>query len=257
MSRGGERDGGRMTTPPVSDTAAPGKAARPRPSASLVLLRPAPGDGARAGALQVLMGRRPNTAHFMPGVHVFPGGGLEPGDTTDADAMLGEAPAPPQLTRALTRPEEALPLLWAALRETWEETGVLIGRAPPEAPVPEPPAGLSARAAYERAGLVPTGTAHYIARAITPAASPIRFDTRFFLAFAKTAHGTPRASGELPTVEWMTVEAALTSETVRGVSKFVLREALALAADPTRLTDSDRPVHCFTYVDGELVITDE
>ncbi|MBP5856910.1 NUDIX hydrolase [Marivibrio halodurans] len=252
-----------MKAPPVPGTPPAEKAVIPRPSASLVLLRANPaqdgtGDaGAPDAALHVLMGRRPEGARFMPGVHVFPGGGLESQDTADAAAMLGTAPAPPQLTRTLARPEEASPLLWAALRETWEETGVLIGQGPLKAPVSEDPASVSARIAYERAGLSPAGTAHYIARAITPAASPIRFDTRFFLAFAEAVHGTPRASGELPTVEWMTVEAALASETVRGVSKFVLHEALALAAEPTRLADPDRPVRCFTYVDGELVITAE
>lgn len=248
-----------MTNPPVPGADAPSRAVAPRPAASMVLLRGLEGaaDSADPTALQVLMGRRSETARFMPGVYVFPGGALDAADAEEAPRILGPDAAPAQLLR--TCPAAAAPgLLWAALRETWEETGVLIGAGTPSPrAVPDVPARTPALDAYAAAGLAPAGRAHYIARAITPALSPIRFDTRFFLAFAEDAHGTPRASGELPAVEWVAVETALAAEKVRGVSKFVLREALTLAAARARLADPDRPVPCFTYEGERRVVTPE
>ena len=104
---------------------------RPRDAASLILLR---GAGRE---LEVLAGRRPLHVKFMPGVYVFPGGAI---DTPDGIAWSVETGAE-TLGPRLARPARA------ALRETWEEAGVLIGRPGgwPSAP--------AARAPIERAYL--------------------------------------------------------------------------------------------------------
>lgn len=236
-----------MIDQPVPGGVAPDEPVLPRPAASLVLLRGA------GGSMEVLMGRRPETARFMPGIYVFPGGAVDPGDAVHGAALIGRDAAPAHLLRT-TAPEEAVALVWSALRETWEETGLLIGaRGEAEAP-PDCPAG----AAYAAAGLRPgRETLHYIARAITPPISPIRFDTRFFLADAARAHGTAAASGELPEVSWVSVRQALASPKVRGVSKFVLGRALELAADPALLAAEDRPVPRYTYEGEDRVVTQE
>src|SRR5260370_26023614 len=89
--------------------------ARPRDAASLILLR----DG-KTG-LEVLIGRRGTGARFMPGRYVFPGGRVT---TADARPWAGE----PGGDGAPT----FLALKHAALRETFEETGLVVGeRAAP------------------------------------------------------------------------------------------------------------------------------
>ena len=85
---------------------------RPRDAASLILLR-GEGDG-----LEVLVGRRSARAKFMPGVYVFPGGGIEAPDRLPWSVEAGAESLAPRLRRGAR----------AALRETWEEVGVLVGR---------------------------------------------------------------------------------------------------------------------------------
>ena len=85
---------------------------RPRDSASLILLR---GEGSD---LELLAGRRPGHVKFMPGVWVFPGGAIDPEDKKPWRVETGGAHLPPRLARSAR----------AALRETWEEVGVLVGR---------------------------------------------------------------------------------------------------------------------------------
>ena len=103
---------------------------RPRDAASLILLR---GNGHN---LEVLAGRRPMHVKFMPGVHVFPGGAIDPPDRVAWGVEAGSNELGPRLACSAR----------AALRETWEEVGVLVGR----------PAGARARerrrAAVSRGG---------------------------------------------------------------------------------------------------------
>ncbi|MCR9218601.1 MAG: hypothetical protein NXI21_00070 [Alphaproteobacteria bacterium] len=245
-----------MVDQPVPGANAPDVPVAPRPAASLLLVR----EADRGATLEVLMGRRPDNARFMPGIYVFPGGALDREDAGRASGLLPADAAPPHLLRTAAA-DEAGGLIWTALRETWEETGLLIG-APADdggapTPAPDAPACLAADA-YRAASLRPAdGGLHYVARAITPPISPIRFDTRFFLVDAAAAHGEPAATGELPEVLWMPVADALASPKVRGVSKFVLRHVLELLAAPQRLSDADRAVPRFTYEGEERVVTME
>src|SRR5882724_13110284 len=85
---------------------------RPRDAASLILLR---GEGHN---LELLAGRRPGHVKFMPGVYVFPGGAIDPEDRRKWRVAAGGEHLPPRLLRCAR----------AALRETWEEVGVLVGR---------------------------------------------------------------------------------------------------------------------------------
>ena len=85
---------------------------RPRDAASLILLR---GEGR---ALEVLAGRRPLNVKFMPGVYVFPGGAIYPPDRIAWSVEAGTETLGPKLARSAR----------AAMRETWEEASVLIGR---------------------------------------------------------------------------------------------------------------------------------
>jgi 8-oxo-dGTP pyrophosphatase MutT (NUDIX family) len=179
-------------------------ALRPRDAATLVLI-----DRAQ-GPPRLLMGRRKASLAFMPGLYVFPGGRVDPWDpsmphlgslSVAAIARLGR--------RARISPKRMRALALAAIRETAEETGVLVGQREDPGSVPE------AWAPFARHGVTPDLSALVFAvRAITPPGRPRRFDTRFFLAEASAIGGRIPASEfaetDLEAVEWLTVEEART-----------------------------------------------
>jgi 8-oxo-dGTP pyrophosphatase MutT (NUDIX family) len=186
------------------------RVARPRDAASLILLR---GEGK---TLEVLARRRPLHVRFMPGVYVFPGGAIDPPDRMAWAIEGGTATLGPRLAHSAR----------AAIRETWEEAGVLLGR----------PAGrLSGRVArtpieqaYHERGLVPAmDLLAYVGRAITPSHSPRRFNTRFFLADGGHVFGEPAATEELEDVRWHPIGHERL-ESFRDVTRFMLARALAL-----------------------------
>lgn len=180
----------------------------PRNAASLILLRQT-----RKGP-EVLMGRRPARSRFAPDVFVFPGGAVDAADraarplTPLAEACARRTGASPALAQALAM---------AALRETEEETGVVLR--------PD----LSAL--------------RLLARAITPVQSPVRFHARFFVADAENATGEHAESAELSDLAYRPLDEALRLP-LFDVTEITLK---ALAADPHpapfRLTyRNDRPI---------------
>jgi 8-oxo-dGTP pyrophosphatase MutT (NUDIX family) len=205
----------------------------PTEAASLVILR-GPVD-----APDVLLGRRRDTARFMPGYFVYPGGAVDAPDIALADSGWPGSR-----------------FHCAAIRETWEEAGVSLAK----------PGTLPSHlididpcfTALNEMGLRPAHEAlQYIARAITPSSSPIRFDTRFFLAGTEDLHGTATAIGELPEVAWTPVVSALSSTKLSGVTKFALGEALSLWQRGEGLIEPTRPVRVYTYEQGARLIRRE
>ena len=183
---------------------------RPRDAASLILLR---GEGS---TLEVLAGRRPLNVKFMPGVYVFPGGAIDPPDRIAWSVETGTEALGPKLMRSAR----------AALRETWEESGVLIGRAA-VLPTAAPARTLIEQAYLERGLVAAVDLLTYVGRAITPSHSFRRFNTRFFLGDGNDVHGEPVASEELEDVGWHPVgHEAFAS--FRDVTRFMLTRAIAL-----------------------------
>jgi len=183
---------------------------RPRDAASLILLR---GEGR---TLEVLAGRRPLDVKFMPGVYVFPGGAIDPPDRIAWSIESRTEALGAKLARSAR----------AALRETWEEAGILVGRAggaPPHEPAVRP-----IEQAYLGRGLVAAmDVLTYVGRAITPSHSFRRFNTRFFLCEGTNVFGEPAASDELEDVGWHPIGGeALAS--FRDVTRFMLARAIAL-----------------------------
>jgi len=198
----------------------------PRDAATLMLID-------RSGPKPtILLGRRHAGHKFMPGKFVFPGGRIEPLDRQmtsvselhpDALGKLMERVAQPSVEFA-----RAFPL--AAVRETAEETGLLLGvkRDQP----PRVPGEIWAE--FAKASVHPDlGKIHFIARAITPPRRPRRFDTRFFTAdasaIAHTIEGVVGPDSELVELIWVPIEEAtqLDMPTITGV---VLEELLARVA---------------------------
>jgi 8-oxo-dGTP pyrophosphatase MutT (NUDIX family) len=187
------------------------KAVRPRDAASLILLR------GRGRDLEVLAGRRPLAARFMPGVYVFPGGQIDAEDRAAWSIETASEVLSPRLLRAAR----------AALRESWEEAGVLIGRqtgAPAEGAAHSRPI----ERAYRERGLVAAmDLLTYVGRAITPSHSRRRFNTRFFLAEGEHVLGEPAVSEELEDVAWHPIGRGPLAS-FRDVTRFMLSEALKL-----------------------------
>lgn len=93
--------------------------ATPLEAATVLLLRDVPaGDGTGATSLQVLMTRRSPRASFAPGAYVFPGGGIEPQDALSHG----------QADRRPTQTDLCVTQSIAAIRESFEELGVLLAR---------------------------------------------------------------------------------------------------------------------------------
>jgi 8-oxo-dGTP pyrophosphatase MutT (NUDIX family) len=205
-----------------------------RDAATVILLRRTP-DGPR-----VLMGQRGVGAAFMPDKFVFPGGAVDPDDL----ALGGDAPLDPETARRLavdTAPEIARALPLAAVRELWEETGLVLGRRDPAAAARAVPAAWRG---FFAAGFVPhTAALRLVFRAITPPGRPRRFDARFFVAEASeiaTGDDFAGAGDELRHLQWLDLPTARALP-LPFITEVVLAEVAASVADPA----GSRPVPFF------------
>jgi 8-oxo-dGTP pyrophosphatase MutT (NUDIX family) len=203
----------------------------PLPAATLVLLRDRPTGGA-----EVLLIQRHPGSKFAGGDFVFPGGKIEiddmPGDASAWCAGL----APDEATRTLgnaASPREALGFWVGAIREAFEEVGVLLAYGPGGTFVDVTRHG-ERLGAYRRECLrdgsafwlmlrqerltLATDRLVYFAHWITPEENPIRFDTRFFVAEAPPAQEASADEQEIVGVRWLTVAEAFDSLHRREIS---------------------------------------
>lgn len=200
---------------------------RPKDAATLILVD-------RSGrAPKVLLGKRHHGHKFMPGKFVFPGGRVDPVDRRMPFARPLDPHAEAQLMKRLQRASaaKARAFALAAIRETFEETGLLLGvRGEVAVPVPRGP-----WSAFAQAGFLPDlGTLHFIGRAITPPGRPRRFDTRFFTmdatAIAHRIEGMTGPDAELVELVWMTLAEAKQLD-MAAVTGVMLEELDARIAD--------------------------
>lgn len=185
---------------------------------------------------RVLMGQRNTNLVFMPGKFVFPGGRVERGDSfLEVDDELSTQ----DMTRLLYKMEglsgahaaalrqnkynRARALALAAIRETYEETGIIIGTAAARAMhiKTQPKVWES----YLQHNVKPKLSAlRFVARAITPPNRPRRYDTRFFCTYsAEIAKVESFKCGELTTLKWLSFEEAKAQELPR-ITKAVLED---------------------------------
>ena len=190
------------------------KPAEPRDAASLIMLKGSPNDP------EVLVGRRPKEARFMPSVWVFPGGAVEEADFQLQTPHGLREDVLARLTRT-TAPELAHALAWTALREMREETGLLLGKVGDDNSATE----SEAHEAYQKAGLVPNLTAlDYLMRACTPEYQPIRFNTRFFVADGSLTSSDIWQTSELEEIRWVQLN-ELPDMKIAGITGIVIKEA--------------------------------
>ena len=178
----------------------------------------------------VLMGQRGATAAFMPNKFVFPGGAVD-----DADASVPLArPLPGLCAQRLTEesPRDlAHALAAAAIRELWEETGLMLGR-PGDWPSPAVPTDWTG---FADRGLLPSAEAlQFVFRAITPPGRPRRFDARFFLVDADAIAGDlddfSAACDELSHLQWVPL-ARVRDFDLPFITEVVLAEIAARVED--------------------------
>lgn len=201
--------------------------APPRDAATVMVLRSAPGTVASSATgrdissatgrdIQVLMLRRTAAMKFAPGAYVFPGGTV---DLADYAAGVGwHGPPPEEFGERLgASAEVARALVCAAVRETFEESGVLLAGLPGGGPLAAP-SGPSWEA--DRTGMV-AGTLTLAellsrrglvvradllvpwARWITPEGEPRRFDARFFAAALPDGQEVTGHEAEADHVVWL------------------------------------------------------
>jgi 8-oxo-dGTP pyrophosphatase MutT (NUDIX family) len=161
----------------------------------------------------------------MPGKFVYPGGRVDPSDRL----MPVGAPLDPRAETKLmlhTRRPSALKargLALAAIRETFEETGLMLGTR--RADAPSAPTG--AWSAFAEANIHPDlSTVHFIARAITPPRRARRYDTRFFTADASAiAHkieGKVSPEAELVELVWLPLDGIKEKIELLAITEIVL-----------------------------------
>ncbi len=178
----------------------------------------------------ILMGQRGAKAVFMPNKFVFPGGAVDAGDadvplattlTETCTSRLSED-ADPSLAHALSA---------AAIRELWEETGLVLGQPGTWDGTP-PPDWESFAATGHRPHAAPL---QFVFRALTPPGRPRRFDARFFLvdasAVATDLDDFSAASDELSHLQWVRLSEARAFD-MPFITEVVLAEIQARAADP-------------------------
>ena len=184
---------------------------KPKDSASLIVLKN------NTGKLQVLMGRRGRKAVFS-NVYVFAGGKVEatdslPNPASELKNTLSE--------RISTSPQKSTSFAMAAVRETFEETGLFLG-APGDIGETHNESWNQLRAL----GLAPNlAKLEYVGHAITPASKAFRFNARFFYAWESDMTGELGGSGELADLAFLDIEKALELPLV-DVTQFMLEEIM-------------------------------
>ena len=230
----------------VTSTSTPDKAItplRPRDAATLILV------DRTAGQPRVLLGRRRPDMKFMPGKYVFPGGRVDKADRTVPSATeLADHEATKLMVdmKGGASAAKARALALAAVRETYEEAGIIIGSS---SDGHRQPSDESWRRFFDQ-GFAPTlAPLTFFARAITPPGRPRRFDTRFFCAEATaiTFRGTP-PEDELSDLVWMAIEEARSLD-LPPITRVILEDlGDRMRAGP--LGRSDAPVPYYFHKNG-------
>ena len=203
-----------------------GQPIRPRDAATLILL------DRKGDEILVLMGRRHAGHAFMPGKFVFPGGRTDPADSRIAVATPLYPEEETKLTASVGRisPSRARAIALSAIRETYEEAGLLIGRKAAFATDKRDWQG------FVEHGVQPSlAPLRFIARAITPPNRVRRFDTRFFSAWrsdvaVELPGGGP--TNELEELVWLPLAKAREAD-IPDITRMILDELeKRLARDP-------------------------
>ena len=200
------------------------RAVRPKNAATVMIIR------RDAPKPRVLMGKRHGGHSFMPDRWVFPGGRIDRADyrAPFATDLRGDVAA---TFNAHLPTGRGRALALAAVRETWEEAGLLLAKTAPSRPAAGP-----WKTFVEQGALADLEALDVVARAITPPMVGKRFDTWFLMAEAERLVSLERQAdcGELEEIAWVEFDEALALP-LPAVTRTMIQEAVA------RLEDSSRP----------------
>jgi len=204
----------------------------PRPSSTVVLVR----DG---DPWELLMVQRPGGADFAPGAFVFPGGTVHRDDESYSDALRA-----------------------AAIRELFEEAGILLARGAVEADCARVreliAGGKSFAGALKSAGLAPDfDSLALFARWVTPAQLTRRYDARFYLARLPPSQSVQPQEGEIVDWLWVSPARALAEPEITLVyATQAVLESIASAPDVQALFDRARRMKEVSVVEPRMVQTE-
>lgn len=221
------------------------KTVRPKDAATLILIDRSSREP------KVLLGKRHERHTFMPGKFVFPGGGVDPSDKRMPVARPLDRHAEVRLMQRFHKasPARARALALAAIRETCEETGLLLGTRAQAAKIPD-----GAWSVFARNNILPDlGAIHFVGRAITPPGRPRRFDARFFTmdasAIAHRIEGVTGPDAELIELVWIPLKDA------KQIDMSVVTSVMLEELD-TRIADGlshDLPVPFYRMVRRNII----
>ncbi len=216
---------------------------RPKDAAALILVKK------ERGTIRVLMGERNSRHAFLPGRFVFPGGRIDAADQR-LQIATDFRPEVAAKVAAGTGSARARGLGFTAIRETFEEAGLLVGTVEAKNIRTKSEAWqrfLSHQVAPRLEAL------DFVARAITPPGRPRRFDARFFMVGAdEIAHHlhSSEVSGELINTSWLTLAEARAAAII-PITRYILAEVEARIMDGP---DPARPAPFFMLRRGKPVI---
>jgi 8-oxo-dGTP pyrophosphatase MutT (NUDIX family) len=219
-----------------------GLSVKPRDAATLILID-------SSGKMpRVLLGKRHHGHKFMPGKYVFPGGRLDAADRAIKPADELREACTRRLGQHVVKWNESRgrALALTSIRETAEETGLLIGKTDE--------AGVASKSEawtpFVTKKIRPSLSAlTFVARAITPPKRPRRFDTRFFLADRQSIGaeigGIVGPETELVSLDWLTFEEALEVE-LPNITKVVIKDI----AERLKTGEVSRPAPFYYFRNG-------
>ncbi|MDP1874008.1 NUDIX hydrolase [Phenylobacterium sp.] len=199
------------------------RAVKPRDAATIILVRR---DAAKP---RVLMGKRNSGHDFMPNLWVFPGGRIDRADFRAPYATDLRPEVAAKFDRHI-KPGRGRALAMAAIRETFEEAGLLLAKKTPSRPGVGPWREFLAQGA-----MADLEAMEIIARAVTPPMLAKRFDTWFLMADAERLVSLDRQPdcGELEEIAWVDFDDALGLE-LPMVTRTMIKEAVLRLDDPER-----------------------
>lgn len=217
----------------------------PSDAATVMLVRPC-GEGSEQG-IEVLMVCRNRRSHFVPGYYVFPGGVVDSEDySADIERFVSgvDRAAASNTLADMRHPEKALGAWVAAVRETFEEVGILLAQKRDGTPVSIRTAEDIRRFGGYREALIsrkmnfaqvleaeelvlPLDRLHYFSHWITPELLPLRYDVRFFVTEAPCDQVAAHDDVELTGHVWIRPEEAL-SRYAQGELDMVLPQIMTL-----------------------------
>ena len=191
-----------------------------RDAATVMLLRDAP------RGIEVCMLRRNLDSDFVGGAYVFPGGGVDPDDSDAALEQVTRGRSDADASRLVGIDAGGLAFWVAAIRESFEEAGVLLARDDSGSVISFEEPAVAARfevhrravdtaqrslleVCHEESLQLDVGSIHYFSRWITPFGAPRRYDTRFFVAAAPEGQVALHDDREVIATSWLTPAEAL------------------------------------------------